>query len=255
LLLNTANLLDEDEQQEILKVSVKKFLDATIGAYEERESSREFFVDCKSSGLPEAIYIQTYEESGSLLIADFEEDSDTLTGTLEDSELVAGGVSLYGGITLDFSVGDADRDNASLRLMWYESEDNTPDLQIDMEDTIEITEFLSFDFSDLDEEAAFDEIYEQHDIKVDLYDSRYNKVTASVSECAKLFPAIPVRQFKLQYLTGTYDVKKRFQTVYVPTEAFSEGDEDFDFENVVKIIFRFDGSRRGNVAVDNIIKK
>lgn len=255
LLLNTANLLKEDEQQEILKVSVKKFLDATIGAYENREGSREFFIDCKSAGLPEAIYIQTYEESGSLMIADFEEDSDTLTGTLEDSELVAGGVSLYGGITLDFSVGNADRDNSSLRLMWYESEDNTPDLQIEMEDAIEITEFLSFDFSDLDEEAAFGEIYEQHDIKVDLYDSRYNKVTASVSECAKLFPAIPVRQFKLQYLTGTYDVKKRFQTVYVPTEAFSEGDEDFDFENVVKIIFRFDGSRRGNVAVDNIIKK
>ncbi|MBR3704952.1 MAG: hypothetical protein IKM11_05655, partial [Oscillospiraceae bacterium] len=85
-LLNTESLISQEEQQTIACLFIKAFLDVTLRG---DESCRSLLTDWEdhAAQLPKTVYVQCHEESGFTPIADFEEDSEIATATLDGARI------------------------------------------------------------------------------------------------------------------------------------------------------------------------
>lgn len=243
-LLNTENLLSEEEQQTIAGLFIKVFLDVTLRG---DESCRDLLTDWEdySAQLPETVYVQCHEESDFTVIADFEEDSEVSTATLEGAKIYARGVNWWTEELMDFA-GRSAYDTHALRLRWKESASLS--LHIPVMDMTDMA--LTFDICDLDIGAVEEGDYDLLDATVTLTDIGGNTVTAQMIDHATVYPILSVKTDKLDFLFDTPVAKEAFATVSIPAEAFVLEDERFDFSRIREIRLTFEGG--GQVALDNI---
>ena len=239
-LLNVESLLSEEEQQQIACLFVKVFLDVTLLG---DERHRDLLTDWDSyaAQLPETVYVQCWETSGFMPVADFEEDSDLESGTLEGAVLSAEWVDLW----TEELVGFGGRDTHAVRLRWRGAGQYTAAFPaIDV-----IGSAISFDICDLDQNAVERGDFALVDGDVVLTDEDGVAATARISDFTAVFPILPVRTDKLDYVFGTSVYKKAFATVAIPANDFVS-EKEIDLSRIVEISYVFDGS--GQVLMDNI---
>lgn len=243
-LLNVESLLSEEDQQEIAKIFIKVFLDVTLRG---DDSCRSLLTDWDSCAgqLPPTVYVQCYETSSFVPIADFEEDSDLTTATMQNVAAEATGVSLWTEEQINID-GETDQGTHALRLRWGSQGTYTLTLpELDMTDSA-----LVFDLCDLNSGAV-----ERGDLKlldgtVTITVASGDTASAHISDFAAVFPILPVRTDKLDFLFDTCTYKKAFATVSIPAEEFVPAGEAVDLSQVTEIKLTFDSS--GEAAVDNI---
>lgn len=244
-LLNVESLLSEEDQQEIARVFIKVFLDVTLLG---DQRCRTLLTDWDSyaSQLPETVYVQCYETSAFQPIADFEEDSDLETATMEGASLSAGGMKLWTEELIGLD-GSTAYDAHALRLRWQRRAN--VDISVP---SLDLTgRALTFDLCDLDSNAVERGDLSLVDGEVVLTDEDGGTAAARISDFAAVFPILPVRTDKLDFLFDTYSYKKAFATVTIPAEKFSPaGEGGFDFGRITEVSFVFNGS--GEVMMDNI---
>lgn len=243
-LLNTENLLTEEQQQTIACLFVKVFLDVTLRG---DESCRGLLTDWEdySAQLPETVYVQCHEESGFKPIADFEEDSELTTTTLDGARINVKGVNWWTEELMDFA-GRSAYDTHALRLRWKESA--TVTLSVPAMDMTETA--LTFDICDLDAAAVEEGEYDLLDATVILTDVGGNTAAAQLSDHALVYPVLLVKTDKLDFLFDTPSVKEAFATVSIPVDEFVCEDDEIDLSRIRQIRLIFDGA--GQVALDNI---
>ena len=243
-LLNTENLLTEEQQQTIACLFVKVFLDVTLRG---DESCRSLLTDWEdySAQLPETVYVQCHEESGFKPIADFEEDSELTTTTLDGARINVKGVNWWTEELMDFA-GRSAYDTHALRLRWKESA--TVTLSVPAMDMTETA--LTFDICDLDSAAVEEGKYDLLDATVILTDVGGNTAAAQLSDHALVYPVLLVKTDKLDFLFDTPSVKEAFATVSIPVDEFVCEDDEIDLSRIRQIRLIFDGA--GQVALDNI---
>lgn len=231
-LLNVESLLSEADQQKIACIFVKTFLDVTLLG---DDSHRDLLTDWDSytSQLPETVYVQCWETSGFMPVADFEEDSDLESGSLAGTVLSVERMELW----REESAGFGGQDTHAVRLRWQSN--GCYHLEFPAMDLVDAA--VSFDICDLESSAV--------DGEVILTDEDGGTASARISDFTTVFPALPVRTDKLDYLFGTSAYKKAFATAAIPAGAFVSR-ENFDVSRIVEITFAFDGS--GQVLLDNI---
>ena len=238
--LNMKSILDQADQQRIACLFIKAFLDVTL---REDNTHRALLTDWDSyrSQLPETVYVQCWESSGFTPVADFEEDSDLETGTLEGSSISAENMRLWTEELAGF--GGSDTHAARLRWTWRGKYAVAfPEADLTGRD-------VSFDICDLDSAAIKRGDLSLVDGEIVLTDGEGRTASARVRDFATIFPILPVWTDKLDFLFGTQVYKRAFATVSVPAEGFA-AQEEFDPSQVVEISFVFDGS--GEVLLDNI---
>lgn len=243
-LLNTESLLSEEEQQTIACLFVKVFLDVTLRG---DESCLSLLTDWEdySAQLPETVYVQCHEESGFVAIADFEEDSEIATATLEGARIYVKGVNWWTEELMDFA-GRSAYDTHALRLRWQEAAEIA--LHIPVMDMTDMA--LSFDICDLDVSAVEEGEYDLLDATITLIDTGGNSATAKLSDHALIYPILLVKTDKLDFLFDTPAAKEAFATVSIPVDEFTWEDEKIDLSRIRQIKIAFgDG---GQVAIDNI---
>ena len=250
-LLNVEGLMPETEQQRIACLFVKIFLDVTLL---DDQSCRSLLTDWSAyaAQLPETVYVQCWESSSFVPIADFEEDSDLETATIEGGVLSAEGVGLW----TEELMGFGGEDTHALRLRWGSG--GRYEISFPALDMTGLS--VSFDLCDLDSRAVENGRYERIDGTVELTDADGNKAAARIGDFSVVFPILPVRTDKLDFVFRTCAYKKAFATVAIPGEAFvPEGesfdlsplrDESLDLSRIAGLSFRFEGS--GQAAMDNI---
>ena len=243
-LLNVESLLSEEDQQKIAQIFIKVFLDVTLRG---DESCRALLTDWDSCAaqLPGTVYIQCYETSSFVPIADFEEDSDLTTATMAGVTAEASGVSLWTEEQLDID-GETDQGTHALRLRW--SGQGTYTLTLPGLDMTGST--LVFDLCDLDSAAVERGDLALLDGTVTLTDADGNTAAARIGDFATVYPILPVRTDKLDFLFDTCVYKKAMATVSLPAEAFAAEGEAFDAARVTEIRLRFTGG--GEIALDNL---
>lgn len=240
-LLNVEGLLPAEEQQAIAAKLIRAFLDLTLRGDHSGEALLTDW-DSRFDELPETVYVQCYERSSFRPIADFEEDSDLETATLTGAALKATGVSVW--TEERMNTGAAPGTHA-LRLRWAGRAGYTASLP--PTDASDLS--LSFDIADLDSARVDREDYRLLDCEVRLTDSAGRTASAHLSDFATVYPPLPVRTDKLDFLFDTCTYRHALATVTIPTAAFDSG-EGFDPTNVVELSFLFDSS--GEVMIDNI---
>ena len=240
-LLNVEGLMPETEQQRIACLFVKIFLDVTLL---DDQSCRSLLTDWSAyaAQLPETVYVQCWESSSFVPIADFEEDSDLETATIEGGVLSAEGVGLW----TEELMGFGGEDTHALRLRWGSG--GRYEISFPALDMTGLS--VSFDLCDLDSRAVENGRYERIDGTVELTDADGNKAAARIGDFSVVFPILPVRTDKLDFVFRTCAYKKAFATVAIPGEAFVPEGESFDLSRIAGLSFRFEGS--GQAAMDNI---
>ena len=243
-LLNTESLLDQEEQQTIACLFIKTFLDVTLLG---DDSCRTLLTDWDSyaAQLPDTVYMQCYQQSGTTILADFEEDSNLETATAEGVTLQASGTRTWTEELIDFA-NDTSYDTHALRLKVNASGSQ---YTVSLPETDLSGLSLTFDVCDMDTASVEEGTYQLVDFLVGLTDSQGRTAAARLSDFATVFPAIPIRTDKLDDLFQTSTFRQAFSTVTIPCESFY-GEEGFDLNSVTAITFEFD--QRGDVAIDNI---
>ncbi len=243
-LLNAGSLLPQEEQQRIAQLFIKVFLDVTLRG---DESCAKLLTDWDSyrGQLSETAYYQCWESSRFTPIADFEEDADLETASMEGAALQSTGASLWTEELMQMA-GSRVEDTHALRLRWVGKATytvTTPEL--DLTDSS-----ISFDICDLDSKAVERGEYALVDGAVRLTDADGRTAQAAISDFATIFPILQVRTDKLDFLFRTCVYKKAMATVAIPAGDFLPGDGAFDASRVVEIAFIFSGG--GEIAMDNI---
>ena len=257
-MLNVANFLSQEEQQQIAKIFIKAFLDQTLkGGSKERENGlgsgklleeaiapADLLTDCrKYEGiLPRTLYVQSYETSDMHILCNFEEDARLETGTAPGVSVKAGHAKSWWEESLAFSSGEP-RGNHAVVLKWEETE---AEICISFPKSDLQGKRLQFDLMDMQE--GFGET-EAVWLEAEAAVTDIHGFTASlpVHAYACIYPAFPVCLNKLQYLWGAVEYKHQFQTVSIPVSDFAGIDES----GVCKVTLRFLG-KCGKAAVDNI---
>ncbi len=102
---NLEQLISEEDQQTISKTYISAFLDASM---RNETALRNMFRDHRYARhwLPETIYINQFEQSGTNYICTFMEDIDLSTGTIDQSVIHASDLSIWREQTLFLNWGD-----------------------------------------------------------------------------------------------------------------------------------------------------
>jgi len=243
-LLNPESLISQADQQQIVCLFTKVFLDVTLRG---DTANVELLTDWDdfAGQLPDTVYAQCYETSGFMPIADFEEDSDLETATLGGVTTRAYDCWLWTEELMNFS-GGSSSDTHALRLCWSDTGQYTlflPPLDISGKS-------LVFDICDLDSDSVEAGEYSLVDAVVTVRDRHGNRGQAQLRDFAAVYPIWPVRTDKLDYLFDTCTYKKAFSTVSIPASSFRELDAAMDWTRIRRIDIAF--SVPGEVAIDNI---
>ena len=243
--LNTKNLLGADEQRNILKAYTKEFLDATL---KQEKASTDFFANQESKyELANTLYMRGYQDSTFDLITNFDEDSNIKYGPLETTRLDANHMSVWRELKSPIYDGE---DDYVLKLVWNNTEEAEYMIYLPARNASE--EYLQFDIMDIGEKNYQEEDFQSLDARITLEDSHGNKSSLQMSDYITVYPTLPVRQFKLQYLTNTFDDKNFFQTVRFSCTDFEKNNQDFDSTSIVKIGFEFSENKKGSIMLDNV---
>lgn len=247
--LNVADFISQDEQQYLLKVFSRAFFDVTLKGdttyesllYDEGRYERY---------LPKTLYAQQYDTSSSRLIADFEEDSDVTTAT-DGSVCDAVHMAMWTEERItDSDENRGERENHGLYLKWDHTREAEYEIVFGENRDLSGGAF-SFDICNLNEEqeTVGDGVL---DFTVYFIDSAGNRAYAKVGDLVTLHPSYPVRLSKIQYLYKDAEWKYPFQTVAIRQKDLTCEMEDFNLEQVRRVVFTFDSSDNGKFWMDNI---
>jgi dienelactone hydrolase len=249
--LNVKNLLQAEEQQNILKIFVKVFLDVTL---EKNMVSKDLLYNYQkySTYLPETLYIQNYQESGFDCISNFEEDSDLQTATRKDVTLRAYNTDNWFEEMTVYSnlLYKEERGNYALRLLW--SNTFQPMYEMKLTNYNAKDKYFQFDIADMDDLSVKNKKYHKVDLTLKLFDENGEKATVQLSDYATVYPPLPVKLGKFQFIYDCKEYKHQYQTVRIPMDTIESEYKNFNASSIIKIEFILDGSEKGNISIDNI---
>lgn len=242
--LNVKNFLSEDEQQEIAKIFVKTFLDVTL--LEDRTYASLFSnVDFYKNALPFTAYEQVYQDSSFLCLADYEEDADVKSGTMEQVTISTEDMDCWHEGRRVMGSG-YDGENYVCDLSWKEG--SNPVYILSIPETDMSHQGFSFSIADITENEEDEQTMEKP--YVVLGDKNGAQAVADISTV--LYPTWKVQLQKLDVLFNQYEYKHHFQTVILSPEEFVAKGEAFDMKHVKEIRILFSGEKAGNIQLDEI---
>jgi dienelactone hydrolase len=262
LLLNRAPLLRPRQQRRVAAVYVTSFLEATLHG---REEYVPFFRDHRAGAhwLPRDIYITRFEDSTCEIIADFEEDSDLSTATLDGAVINGHGLAACRERDLRFRTG-VSKLNHGVFLSWeprkgrrWCRKSGAPSYSIALPEDLGAKLGLS-EKSCLTFAVALSEEMRDRDKMVDMSVQLVTRDGATVSlplsDFQQVPPALEVRLTKFGYRASRYGspYEPTLQTVVLPLSRFVDANGAFSPARLSEIRFVFDRSRDGAIIIDDV---
>lgn len=245
--LNVKNLISSNDQKQILKVFTKIFLDVTLRG---DETNKELFSNylAYEKYLPKTVYQQMYQNSNFEYVSNFEEDSNLRTATMADAKISAANTKIWEEIKTAYGNGGTN-ENYALRLKWRDTKRAEVKFEIPVYDMT--GKELQFDIGDLQEENK-NEVNQIIDGTVSITDRYGNVASVKISDCAVVYPSLPVQLYKVDFLSDSYEYKHQPQTVSVKEEKFLEDNNEINTDAITSIKIIFDEMEQGNVKIDNV---
>lgn len=273
-LLNLAPLIAAEDQQQVAKVYLSAFLQATLA---ERHDYLPLFRDPRvgREWLPDLAYVQQFSDSTFVPIADFEEDLDALTASAEGATITARGFATWREEELKHR-DERLQGSSAVVLGWQAERPATYEVELpqafwsaqDLADT-----YLSLSVSGSTEKPASDDdepgddededqdppdderepVQPEFVIEAESYDGTLRSVHSA--EIAHLAPPLRVRYLKHEASNEAQykDVwEPVLQYLEVPLDRLRPGGEAGERADIRYLRLRFEGAAPGVVIVDNI---
>ena len=249
--LNREALLTQDQQQQIAKLYLSAFLEATLkgeGDY------REIFKDYRVAGrwLPQTGYINQYEDLGIWYVADFEEDVDVTTNSLPGGRIEIQSLSSWNEMAIRFRNGNR-QNNHVVRVGWGTSSSFFAlTLPSNLEWRLSQESILVFKAADA---RSPEEGIEGLDFSILLEDRSGRIAKLPVSSVIPLQTQFPAQISKLTLWNESYykeASEEVFQTYRIPLAVFLAANSSLDLNEIDQIRFVFDQTPKGLVYLDEI---
>lgn len=277
-LLNLKQLLTENDQQQIAKVYISAFLEATLNS---RKEFMPLFADARSGydWLPETIYLNQFEDSKTEYICDFEEDFNLKSTELNENALSGENLSVWKEQMVELKWGQTISKAAVLG--WNEKDTLDAIYSIDI-DTISFdldsNSVFCFTMADTDcdpnprskgkwingknekeQEAGAggrkkdkDGKKEPVDFTIRLVDRSGAVVEFPLSRFSYLQRKFKPRIMKTDFIDYDEERDIVFQIFMYPLEDVASENPDFNYKDIQKIEFIFNLTKKGVVMIDKI---
>ena len=253
-LINRADLLSEAQQQQIAKVYITAFLEASLRG---QEDYRPLFQDARAAGpgwLPDTIYINRYDTSRDVILASFDEDVNLETLTTGEGQISGENLDLWMERRIPTRWGSGD--NRVAIVSWKEPPAGY-NLAFSLEglnlsDAGQLIFALS-DASDSGQQtAAPGNLRYPSDLTLVMEDSAGQQARVALSSRMLVQPPLEVLPWKTPLLFKPASSEPVLQSYVFPLSDFKATNPDLDLNHLRAVRFIFDRAPRGSVILDDI---
>ena len=257
-LLNTAPQMSMDEQQQIAKVYISAFAETVL------HGSKEYFRVFKNSAfiadwLPKKIVMNTYKDSDTQTLINYEEDIDLTTGGPMVSKTKGADLRIWRETELRYRDNDTQSNNAVIIGWKRDSTKVNPAYSITFNSNLNIDSISALQISmsrgdiaelklDKGEETKSDQSL---NFSIHLIDSAGNMATAEIHDIKKFTPQLKIQFVKIKGLNqANYgnEWEPTLEFFEIPIAIFKGG----HLNGLKEIVFTFDKSENGVVILDEI---
>lgn len=269
-LLDRAALLDGEDQRRVAKVYFSAFLEAVL---KNNPAYLPILRDPRRAAawLPKTYYIANYADSKDVLVADFEEDLNVATATLEGARIEGENLSRWRESWV--SLKWRPLDTHALVLAWDDRvHDETPSWAVRFGEegggaeaagalvfaaSASVESTLPKDWEE-DEEGEDDEDDDEEekpeplDWTLVLTDTDGDRAELPLSFDSPLYPQVEGRTGRRKFLSGDKLSEIVLRRYTFPFQAFVDVNPELDVSRLREVRFVFDGSARGAVVLDDL---
>ncbi len=253
-LLNVKPLLSEEDQQNITKVYIGAFLDATL---KNKRSYLPLFRDYRSAKgwLPNTIYLSKFEDSNVQHLCTFNGGDDDLTTTSGKHGITGHNLLVW------------EEWHKKILIAWDNKEDpdhNTnPLLKIAVPtnsihtDSTSVFIFSAVQMNKNNQPFQYVESFAKQtdgliDFSIVMEDNTGQQIRFLLSDFSYLQEPLDVAIMKVDILKNTIDSKRMLQTFSFPLQAITTKNKNFNASAIRAIYFVFDKTRTGKIMIDDI---
>ncbi len=255
-LINMSSFIDSEEQRQVAKVYISAFLDATLKG---KKEYIPIFKDYRygKEYLAKNYYINQFEDSNIKYIADFEEDIDVTTATVEGCTMEGENLKTWKENALLFrNTSATSQHNAGVYLGWDKADTTitgTAQYTINLSDdmfgklNVESPEKLYFFL------CGNDDKQDTTNFTIELA-TDIGSVKKELNDFIVLPPPLKIELSKNFLLSIGKDktFERVLQYVELPLAAFKEEDISFNPAELKQIRFIFDKTEKGEIIIDKI---
>ncbi|MCM1991138.1 hypothetical protein [Oceanirhabdus seepicola] len=254
-LFNTNQLISKEDQEQIAKVTISSFLDATLkGKIENRKMFKDLGYAMK--WLPDNLYLNNYQDSKTLIVSSFDEDIDISSTTLKSGTISGENLEIWKETKVDFKFGDNEFN--SVFLKWDNKEKSAskvPSYIItlpDLETNISESSSIIFSMAENNENERLKEYKDALiDLTISIEDSLGNKASIPLSHFSPLVPMVEGKILKKPF-SKSNSKEPIFQYFEFELKDFLHENKSLDITKLKKIGFTFDKIEKGSILIDDI---
>ena len=252
-ILNEANLIQRDEQEQITKVLVSAFLDASM---KDKSDYLTIFKNVRYAGnwLPETIYVNDYWDSRTIALLDFREDVDPASASLPGGTITGKDLSIWKEEIVETKYGSIVQNTyKAVNLAWDTESGENPSYSIYLPDDFSTTETSQIVFSVADKKSDKFKIGDElTDFTIELEDKNAKKARISLSELGTLYPMLEGNFVKWPLSEIGLSREAVFQRYSIDLSKMTFKNQAFDTSSIRKISFQFDLVEAGDIYLRNV---
>lgn len=245
---NLKQLMDEKEQQKILSIYISSFLESTING---NEGYKPLFMDARfgRNWLPKKIYMNQFEPAQKTVLADFDEDIDVNTSTINGGRITTSGLRQWKEQQNKFLWGI--QITKAVYLGWDSLKHQSGFFSLTLASPLSLSgKMLSFSL------AANKENTDGHakptDFTIILEDSEKHKLSFPLSSCSTLQPQIAKNLGKFSFFDDYPNSEAVPDFFYFDIAKLLNAETKLQLNDLKKIKFIFNKTRSGDIILDDL---
>ena len=261
--LDLRPLLTPEEQQRFAKVYVSAFFEVTLKG---DKSYLPLFRDHRVAGgwLPKTMYVTRFETSAFRSVADFEEDIDVTSGSVDGVELLGTSLETWKEQTLELRSSNRpntsrSQENQALWLAWDRAKAAAPRFEVTLPDGLATSWGLSgaatLDFILAPSSTADEGDAVSLDLSVEVVDASGRTASVPLSDYGAIRRPFEISLWRRADLEASR-YPERWEVVpqsfSIPLSDFSATNSQIDLRSLREVRLVFDRTEAGAVVVDQI---
>ncbi|MPQ23483.1 MFS transporter [Bacillus paralicheniformis] len=250
---NLEQLMPREDQEQVAKVFISSFLDATL---KNKKDYTSIFKDIgyAQKWLPDTMYISDYGDSRTTLLASFDEDIDVLSTSIVGGRIQGKHLTKWKEERIKLKYGEAL--NSVVRLDWnLRKISKTASYTVFLpEKVMNLTNNSSISFSMADSTKRKNPSYQNDliDLTITLEDKEGNRASLPLSHVSKLIPMIEGKILKWPFTEFSPTKEPVFQHFDFQLQDFKRMNPAFNPLTLKQITFEFNRTEKGTVLINDI---
>lgn len=259
-IFNLQQLISAEDQQQVAKVTISAFLEATLHG---KTEYRAFFQDLRrgKNWLPDTIYLHQYQDSNTQMVSTFEEDIDLTSTTLPGGSLTGANLTLWREQPLQAKWENLG--NQVVYLGWdaasmpenasYAIRIPKGAVMLDKESTLVFSMAVAKDETEPQMRAEVpSDNRTPVDLTIEVVDRAGNAARLPLSHFSLLQPRLEANLGKARWMSLFPISESVLQYFEFPLKDFVITNPDFYPTDLVEVNFIFDRTKAGVIVLDGV---